>query len=656
MKKIEVNDFLKFKFLGNLQTSPNNQKAAWIESSPHYEDNDYHRELYLLDKGNIQQIRKLKTNQDYIFLDDSTLLIDYQKNVQERNDLKEQSKKSFYLYHLDKKELDKAFTLSIPGKLEKIINQSHILLSAQLTVDDHILYEGDLSIREKYIKDRKKLSLYEDIDEIPYYFNGSGFKTGKIKQLFIYNHKNNELKRILDKSFSVETYLLTRNKKYIFYTGKYAEKVMTHTSKIYKYDIEKDKHEVIYDDTKYHIDQLVETNRLMVIAKDMLTYGQNQNPDFYELVDGEMKLLRKYGWTYGNSVGSDCRFLSSKKDFVKDNDYYFVSTVDDHNEIFKLSPLGEMEVYFQMNGSIDGMMILDKEILIIGTKEQGLQEIYRLTNEKELIKLSSFNDKVFENKYVAVPEEVILKKENHEVKGFVLLPEGYNPNHQYPLILDIHGGPKTVYGKVYYHEMQYWVNQGYVVAFANPRGSDGKGDAFADIRGKYGTIDYEDLMGFVDLVLLRYTNINQSQLYVTGGSYGGFMTNWIVGHTNRFKAAVTQRSISNWISFYGTSDIGYYFASDQTDGHPIMDLDKLYEQSPIKNVMKVETPLLFIHADKDYRCPIEQAQQFYAILKIRGIDTKLIWFKDENHELSREGKPQARIKRIHDITDWFRSH
>jgi dipeptidyl aminopeptidase/acylaminoacyl peptidase len=192
--------------------------------------------------------------------------------------------------------------------------------------------------------------------------------------------------------------------------------------------------------------------------------------------------------------------------------------------------------------------------------------------------------------------------------------------------------------------------------FANPRGSDGKGNEFADIRGKYGTIDYEDLMDFLDACLEKAPAINQDKLYVTGGSYGGFMTNWIVGHTNRFKAAATQRSISNWLSFYGTSDIGYYFASDQADGHPIHDLDKLYEQSPIKYAMHIKTPLLFIHSDKDHRCPIEQAQQLYAILKTNHVDTKLVWVKDENHELSRSGKPQARIKRLKEITEWFKNH
>ena len=237
-----------------------------------------------------------------------------------------------------------------------------------------------------------------------------------------------------------------------------------------------------------------------------------------------------------------------------------------------------------------------------------------------------------------------------------MVPEDYNPDQSYPAILDIHGGPKTAYGQVYYHEMQYWVNEGYIVMYCNPTGSDGKGGEFADIRGKYGTIDYEDIMAFTDKILSKYKAIDQKRLYVTGGSYGGFMTNWMIGHTHRFKAAATQRSISNWISFHATSDIGYYFASDQNGAHPFDDLNKLWDHSPLKYIKNVKTPLLMIHSDEDYRCPIEQAMQFFVPLKERGIDTKLIWFKGENHELSRGGKPQARIKRLTEITHWFQTH
>ena len=162
-------------------------------------------------------------------------------------------------------------------------------------------------------------------------------------------------------------------------------------------------------------------------------------------------------------------------------------------------------------------------------------------------------------------------------------------------------------------------------------------------------------MVFTDKILSEYP-IDKKKVGVTGGSYGGFMTNWIVSHTQRFAAAATQRSIANWISFYGTSDIGYYFAQDQTDANPYHDLDKMWEQSPLKHAMNIQTPLLFIHSDQDYRCPIEQAMQLYTVIKEQGVETRFVWFKGENHDLSRTGRPKGRIKRLQEITDWMNKY
>jgi dipeptidyl aminopeptidase/acylaminoacyl peptidase len=433
---------------------------------------------------------------------------------------------------------------------------------------------------------------------------------------------------------------------------------MSMTSKIFAYDIESDSHKTLYDKTDYNINKIIDIDgSLMVIAKDMIRYGLNQNPDFFILKDNHLRCIKEYGLSIGNSIGTDARLLPSEMTFVKDNHFYFVSTIDDHSELKRIDTNGNLETVYVMDGSIDGVLDVGDKLIINAMQGQSLQALYDLNIEtKTLRQLTNFNNNVFDGMYVAKPQILEVKNDQHTVKGFALLPNNYDASKQYPTILDIHGGPKTVYGQIFYHEMQAWVNQGYIVLFANPRGSDGKGDEFADIRGKYGTIDYDDLMQFVDVAIDTYKGIDTKNLLVTGGSYGGFMTNWMVGHTTRFKAAVTQRSISNWISFYGTSDIGYYFASDQTDGHPIVDLDKLYEQSPIKYAMNMNTPLLFIHSDKDYRCPMEQAQQLYAILKTRDIDTQLLWVKDETHELSRSGKPHARLKRLNAISEWFETY
>lgn len=657
MDKINKETLLDFNFLNGLKVSPGERRAAFTVANAMEEKNAYHHTLYTYEDGEVTRHRKLYENSGFVFLDDDTLLLDLQKNKSEKTDLKEKSKKSIYRYNVGDRTLEKAFTLPIPAGIEDVIDETTLLLSANLTVEDHVLYEEEKK-RDDYLKEKKKAALYEDIDELPYYFNGMGFRTGKNKQLFLYDIESGKLTRLMDKNFSIGNHLLSDDKTRIYYTGDADEKVMSFYTRIFQLDLNTMTHTVLYDKLDYSVNGLFEIKgTLVAAAKDMQDYGLNQNADFFKVEDGEMKLLSRHGESIGNTIGTDVRLSGSKSTFVDDDTLYFISTIDDHSEITALSLDGRIHTEYEMNGSIDGMQRLGDEAIMIAMEGTGLQELYTYDfATKTTGSVSAFNENVLKNKYVAEPKEVIVRKANHEVKGWVLLPKDYDPEKKYPAILDIHGGPKTVYGPIFYHEMQHWASEGYIVMFANPRGSDGKGNAFADIRGKYGTIDYEDLMDFTDTVIDAYPAVDEKRLFVTGGSYGGFMTNWIVGHTNRFKAAATQRSISNWGSFYGTSDIGYFFASDQTDGHPLKDRDKLFEQSPIKYAMDMKTPLLFIHSDKDYRCPMEQAQQLYAVLKNNGVDTKLVWFKEETHELSRSGKPQARIKRLTDITGWFDTH
>jgi dipeptidyl aminopeptidase/acylaminoacyl peptidase len=223
-------------------------------------------------------------------------------------------------------------------------------------------------------------------------------------------------------------------------------------------------------------------------------------------------------------------------------------------------------------------------------------------------------------------------------------------------ILEIHGGPRTAYGEVLMFEFQFFVNQGFNVIFCNPRGSSGYGERFAlSVVGHYGERDYQDIMEFVEYAASKF-NLDRSKLYVTGGSYGGFMTNWIITHTDIFRAAVTQRSISNWVSFYGTSDIGYHFTYDQIGGRPWDDLDRLWDKSPLKYVKNARTPLLIHHAEMDFRCPIEQAEQFFTALRELGREAVFIRVPEEGHELSRSGKPSRRIDRLKQMLNWFESH
>ena len=234
--------------------------------------------------------------------------------------------------------------------------------------------------------------------------------------------------------------------------------------------------------------------------------------------------------------------------------------------------------------------------------------------------------------------------------------EPHKARKDHALVLQVHGGPHTNYGYGFLFEFQFLAAQGYTVVYGNPRGSSSYGADFTTTtQGRYGTVDADDVLAIAGAARRAHTDPD-APIHLTGGSYGGFMTNWLVGQTDLFRSAVTQRSICNWLSFYGTSDIGYNFAALEVAGNPWDDLESLWRQSPLKYVANVTTPLLIVHAEEDHRCPVEQAEQFFVALKRLGKETQLLRFPGEGHELSRSGRPDRRVERLDAIVDWFETH
>jgi len=279
--------------------------------------------------------------------------------------------------------------------------------------------------------------------------------------------------------------------------------------------------------------------------------------------------------------------------------------------------------------------------------------VYVLESNTETC-LTDYNQELLAEVFLSEPEEFWYKGvDGWDIQGWMMKPIGFEEGKTYPLITQIHGGPHTQYGCSFFHEYQMLASSGFGVMITNPRGSHGYGQTFVDaVRGDYGGKDYGDLMLAVDYAE-NLPWVDKDRLGVTGGSYGGFMTNWIVGQTNRFKGAVTQRCISNWMSFYGVSDIGYYFTEYEVGGNPWDNVEMMLKHSPITYVKNVKTPLLIIHSEQDMRCPIEQSEQTYVYLKRLGVKTRLVRFPGANHNLSRTGKPKLRLERLAHIAGWF---
>jgi dipeptidyl aminopeptidase/acylaminoacyl peptidase len=259
---------------------------------------------------------------------------------------------------------------------------------------------------------------------------------------------------------------------------------------------------------------------------------------------------------------------------------------------------------------------------------------------------------------------VAISPDGSEVEGWILRPVGIADGERYPVILNIHGGPFSQYGNRFHDEFHVLASAGYAVLYSNPRGSSGYSERFArGIRGPkaatdpgtgWGGADYDDLMAVLHTALDRFAFIDEQRIGVMGGSYGGYMTSWMIGHSDRFKAACSERACNNLLNFAHTSDIGASFPAGYIGATHLDDPDEFLRQSPVTYYRDVTTPLLILHSENDLRCPIEQAEDLYVRLKMSGRDVEFVRFPGEGHELSRSGAPQHRVERFELILEWFR--
>ena len=249
-----------------------------------------------------------------------------------------------------------------------------------------------------------------------------------------------------------------------------------------------------------------------------------------------------------------------------------------------------------------------------------------------------------------------------EVEAWLVRPAGLDEGRRYPVLLSIHGGPFTQYANKLFDEFQVYAGAGYAVLYANPRGSSGYSEAWGRaIRGPgedgpgWGTVDYDDLMAVVDEGLRRFDFCDPERVGVLGGSYGGFMTSWIVSHTDRFRAAISERAVNNFLAEAGSSDVAPWFKA-YTGSHWFEDPETHLRISPSTYAGDIHTPLLILHSENDLRCDVVNAEELFAILRLLRREVELVRFPAESHELSRSGSPQHRVQRFEIILDWFDRH
>ncbi|MGO1652916.1 S9 family peptidase, partial [Senegalia sp. (in: firmicutes)] len=642
MEKLKLDDFTNYKFLSQIKHGNEKDKFALLVHEIDKKENKYLSNIWVYDENKLKQLTRSDQENYFIWLNDEELLFSSDRDQSDKKNKKDKEIfTQFYKININGGEAKKYFKIDKNVTDIKRIN------------DDKFVFTAIYDKEDEENKDEKEEKTFIEIDEIPFWSNGSGYTNKKRNRLYIYDLTKDSYQSISDELTNVSDFSLNDNKEKIVFTSNKYENKMKLTDSLYVYYIKNSELKTIDSGNfSYNYARFLNDDKLIVNATDMKNYGINENGKFYiyDLNNEDIQCITPdFDKSVWNSVGSDVRYGGNSNVGVENNHLYFITTENDSSYINKIDENGNIEKLVENTGSVDGFSIKDRQIYFVGLRDLKLQEIYELKDKKEE-QISKFNTFVQEEKKLSKPQKLVIENNDVNIEGFLIKPVDFDENKKYPAILDIHGGPKTVYGNIFYHEMQYWANEGYVVFFCNPRGSDGKGNEFADIRGKYGTIDYEDIMKFTDQILDKYSFIDSEKVGVTGGSYGGFMTNWIIGHTNRFRAAASQRSISNWTSMYSTTDIGYYFTKDQIGETPWSDNDKLWEHSPLKYADKVNTPTLFIHGEKDYRCWVVEGIEMFTALKFHNVESKLCIFKDENHELSRSGKPKSRIDRLRQMT------
>ena len=648
MQRVELRDFLDFSSLSALRLSPDGRRAAFVRSRCDYQENSYQSHIWVLDLATKEQKQLTWRGKEtsFLWLDNETILF-----AGEKSGKLLAPSTTYYKVRVDGGEPVAAFTAPLLAAVTKRLAGTKYVIQAKTTLSDpEDLEESGASWRVA--------------TELPFLENGSGYVSGIRHRLYIYDSADGTATPITGETFQVRNdFAVHPDGTMIAYMGMDIDYMEVQKLGIFVYDVAKKETRQLLPLDRYklrHIDFL--GDRVLFTGADGSRYIWSQNAWFYTLdpvTGAEETFFESYQMPINSWVGSDCRYGAGAAHRVVGEAVYHVITQEGSSHIVRVTKGGAEEMITKKNGSVDCFDIAGDTIYMVALRDMRLQEVYQLdVKTGEETRLTSFNEGYTETHSVVAPVPCDFVNDNGDtIQGWVIPPAGYQKGKKYPGILDIHGGPKTAYGDVYYHEMQLWANRGYFVFYCNPRGSEGKGDEFGFLMTRYGTVDYDDIMAFTDQVLERWPDIDPARLGVTGGSYGGYMTNWIVGHTDRFAAAASQRSISNWISDENSSDWSYMYSPCRFGGiHARRKVEEGWASSPLKFAKNAVTPMLFIHAEEDFRCPLGEALQLYTDLINRGVETRLCLFRGENHELSRSGGPRNRVKRLEEITAWMDAH
>ena len=634
-RAVGPSDFKLYSMLSEPSLSPDGRRVAFSVRRANLEEDTYESDIYVTDlrSGESLPFTTGKKDSDPKWSPDGRRIL-----FTSRRGLKKEDKgNALYIISAD------------GGEAKQLRRSEDGIDSAQWSPDSKSVYF--LSATGKKAKDDVKV-----IDRLTFWFNGLGFIYDRRKHLFRVDLESGKVSQLTSGPIDVSDFAVSHDGRWVAYIAS-TNDLKPYISDLFLSDPRGNRRRKL---TRSNMELTTVAwspdDRMLALSGDDLPSGFASHSRIWTVNPRNRRVERIDGvdLNKANGLNSDVRaHAHGPGNLIWDRDgIYYLEADGGSVRLYRKKIGGPPAVVVGGDRSVEGYDVRNGAVAFVAMDATHLEEVFVSTRRER--KVTSLNSGVYGALKIVPPQHVSFRaSDGEEVEGWVMIPEGRS---KVPGVLYVHGGPKTAFGHSYIHEFQAFAGAGYAVIYFNPRGSDGYSEKFADIRGRYGTRDFDDLMEGLDHVLRKFPQIDGDRLAIAGGSYGGFMTNWAIGHTTRFKAAVADRSISSWISFWGTSDIGPHFTEDQIGGDPWNSEEKLLNDSPLRYIPNVETPLMLVHSMEDYRCWMVEGVEFFTALKRQGKEAELVLFPGENHDLSRVGKPKHRVARMGHYIRWFDRH
>ncbi|KZX00379.1 hypothetical protein JL49_11630 [Pseudoalteromonas luteoviolacea] len=636
-------DYFDFVFMGEPQIAPNDETVLFVKRTVNEDASGRNSQIYKINKsGTVSEFTQGTGDRAPRWSADGSKVA-FIRSVD--------GKPQVFMMPANGGEAKQitALTQSLSG-FEWLPSGDKLLLTLRVNAEDEKSDAVANSASESRPTKRAKPDIVV-VKHAQYIGNGTGYLSDKRRHLFIFDIQTSELTQLTSgEDWNANSPVVSNDGNYVYFhanrTG--LEYEGDSNSDIFRLEVATKKITALthHEHAQYSV-SLSESDGLLAYVHQEDTYEQADL-----IVAGKNSKVKNLTQNFDRNASHAIWAPDNKR-------LYF--TTNDHgtNRLFSVSvKTGEVTKLINENRSIKNLAVSNNGDYLVFTVESSteLPELYRYNIKSEaLTQLTKFNEALLAKKDLSPAQKLWFTNEKGmEVQGFIHKPLNFDKNKSYPLILNIKGGPGGMWGHQWFHENQMYAAQGYAVAYVNYRGSSGYGTAHSKaVRKDYGGADYRDNMQFLDEVLAQNKWINKESLYITGGSHGGFLTNWITTKTDRFKAAVTQRSVSSWISEAGTQEYTPNQMTKEFGGNLWTNFDAYWDRSPLKYADKVSTPTLIIHSDADMITPIGQGQEWFYALKANDVPVEMVVFKGETHSLSRTGTPTNLVERLTRIMEWF---